>query len=154
MKKRKRLKMVYYMPKIPKGKKGVFIYIDENLWKEFVALIKVKYSNTDRVRGLLSWEIEQALRNWVSLHNNKHTQIHTKVNPSPVAFRVHQQIKEYLEGKYGIDFSQVQQIHRKFLIEAIEATRGSDKRTIKKWINELLKYKLIKFITPQIVEIV
>jgi len=40
------------------------------------------------------------------------------------------------------------------LIDAISAIRGTDKRTIRKWMDLFVKYKLIKWIAGEIFEVV
>ena len=73
------------------------------------------------------------------------------MNPSPKAYIVFENVKQYLRRKWGI---LPQQVSYSDLAEAISAVRGSDKRTIKKWISEFLKYRLIKTIAPNVYELV
>jgi len=136
--------------KIPKGKAQLNVLISEKLKNKLIDLVKVKYPS---LRGGLSTEVENALAHWISLHTQKHTnssQIN-KINPLPKAKVVFEQIKVYLKEKYGFP---PQQVTYRDLEEAISMVRGSDKRTVRKWMNEFIKWKLIKHIVGQVYEIV
>jgi len=137
------------MPRTPKGKVGVYIYVDEKIWQEFRDLVRQKH---DEMYGL-SIEVEEALRNWLRMHTQMHTKtlVPNKVNPTPKVHQVYRQIKEYLRQKYGFVY---QQVPRRDIVEAISAIRGSDPRTIKKWFKQLLQYRLIKNIAGEVFEIV
>ena len=66
------------MPRLPKGKKLLQAYVDEELLKEFKELAFCKHR---RLRGALSWEVEEALKNWLALHDI------TKIEKSVLSFR-------------------------------------------------------------------
>jgi hypothetical protein len=53
------------MPKVPKDKVGVYIYIDKDLMKRFRELVKAKH---ELLHGALSYEVEQALAHWIMEH--------------------------------------------------------------------------------------
>jgi len=136
------------MPRLNKNKVGIYIVINKETNKKLRELIMMKYG--EYRRGYLSHEVELAILHWISMH----TQIHTNqivINPKPKAHQVFQQIRRYIIDKYGF---LPHQISKNDIVEAISAVRGSDKRTIKKWLNEFLKYKLIKQVAPNIFEIV
>lgn len=139
------------MPKIPKGKVGVFLYIDEHIWKEFRRLAFMKHES---FHGALSYEVEEALRNWILLHQSQHAQKPCKINPVPKVHKVFMEVKRYLKEKYGMLMMSGQHISRRFLVEAIMATRGIDPRTVRKWIRLFLEYKLIKHISGELYEVV
>ncbi|MEM1710564.1 MAG: hypothetical protein QW820_06710 [Sulfolobales archaeon] len=141
------------MPRVPGGKVGVYVYIDENLYKEFRRLVFSKYEN---FHGVLSREVEHALRAWIAMHTQKHTNLKVinKPNPQPKVYEVFQQVKEYLKKVYGYDdVGTERQIPRKHLIAAISAVRGTDARTISKWMDLFMKYKLIKWIGGEVFEV-
>ena len=139
------------MPKIPKGKVGVFLYIDERIWKEFRRLAFMKHES---FHGALSYEVEEALRNWILLHQSPHTQKTHKINPNPKVYKAFMEVKKYLRERYGILMISGQHIIRRHLVEAIMATRGVDPRTVQKWIKLFLEYKLIKHISGELYEVI
>lgn len=141
--------------KIPKGKVQLHVLISEDVVSELRKLIALKYEGS-KLKGVLSHEVEQALRNWIALHKSReHTQVHAKVNPSPKAYRVFQEVKAWLREVKGIEFEEgVNQVPRKLLVEAISAVRGGDERTIRRWLREFERFKLIKWIAPEVAEVV
>ena len=139
------------MPKIPKGKVGVFLYIDKRIWQEFRRLAFMKHEN---FHGALSYEVNEALRNWILLHYSQHRQNTHKINPVPKVHKAFMEVKKYLKEKYGMLMISGQHISRRFLVEAIMATRGTDPRTVRKWIKLFLQYKLIKHINGELYEII
>ena len=127
------------------------VYIDEEINKKLREIIVMKYRTLEK--GLLSREVQEALAYWIRLHTQRHTgpvQLN-KLNPHPKAFDVFEQVKDYLRKKYKY---LPQQVTFNDLAEAISAVRGSDKRTIRKWLDEFLKWKLVKPIAPQVFELV
>jgi len=137
-------------------KKAMLIYIDMNIEKKLRNLIQNKYEHYQK--GLLSYEVELAIRNWLALHTQtqkikNNAVIQGKPNPLPNVIIAFQKVKEYLLGKYYDTLFQGQQINYKHLEEAIMNTRGVDKRTIRKWLKIFHKMGFIKPITPMIWEI-
>ena len=139
------------MVKIPKGKKVLYVYISEDLDKRLRELIAKKYGVF--VKGLLSAEVEAALYAWLAEHTHTQTeefatstQKRELVNPIPKHMKVFRKCLEYIREKYGVNFDEVHQLPLKFMVEAIQATRGADKRTVKKWLKLFRDLKLIKFI--------
>ncbi|RLC73723.1 MAG: hypothetical protein DRI26_00095 [Chloroflexi bacterium] len=128
------------------------VLIPRSLDRALRELIARKYGEFRK--GLLSWEVTQALTYWVSLHTQKHTKsadlIINQVNPVPKVFIVYRQVKDYILRKHGYP---VQQISYDELREAISSIRGSDPRTIKKWIRIFMESKLIKLIAPHVYEL-
>jgi len=142
------------MPKLPKGKVQLLAYIDENLYKELRQLIKMKH---EELRGALSKEVEDALRAWIAAHRSAHAQSAqiSRVNPAPRIARAWEQVREYLRSAYGYEAVITgSQIPKKLLINAIAAVRGSDPRTIRKWLSLFEHFKLIKWIAPNVVEVI
>jgi len=126
-------------------------YIDRDVWDKFRELVKKKYRD---YHGMLSYELEEMIKNWIALHTQTtHKESIPKVNPEPKVYRVARQIKEYIQNKYGWR-SAYQNVHRNLIVEAISAVRGSDPRTIEKWMNEMMRYDILKPISPNIYELV
>jgi hypothetical protein len=136
--------------RVPKGKKAILVYIDEKVAEKLYLLVRQKYGN---LTGGLSNEVEESLRNWLGLHmQHTNAQKIKEVNPIPKTFTIFQQVKNYLKNKY-FDGITPQQVPLSLIREAIEVIRGSDKRTVEKWLKEFAKWKLIKEIAPQIFEL-
>lgn len=128
------------------------VYIPLNLSLNLRVLIQNKYSKYEK--GLLSYEVEQAIRSWIALHTQAQLPLDAKPpNPIPKVASVFMQVKEYLLHKYFDELKVGQQIPRRFLDEAIEAIRGSDKRTIEKWLRSFEKFHLAKPISSAAWEI-
>ncbi|HID65642.1 MAG TPA: hypothetical protein EYP32_01755, partial [Aquificaceae bacterium] len=86
------------MPKVPKGKVGMYVYIDKKLYEELRALVKAKYPY---LRGGLSREVEAALWYWVRVHTQKHTNaVMNLLKEEPKVYKVFQQVKDYFRQKY------------------------------------------------------
>lgn len=138
------------MPRVPRGKVMLLAYIDKRVAEEFRKLVGIKHGAR---RGALSFEVEEALRNWIALHRSSHTQTHTShPNPAPKIFQVARQVKEYLRARYGYILTQAQQMPRAHIIEGIKAVRGTDPRTVRKWFKEFLRWGIIKHISGEIFE--
>ncbi|MEM2578520.1 MAG: hypothetical protein QXV88_06540, partial [Candidatus Bathyarchaeia archaeon] len=140
--------------RIIKVKVGFFL--SKNVIERIRLLIQEKYSEYGR--GLLSYEVEMALRHWLALHtktqNLKETKEAVKPNPTPKAAIIFAEVKNYLLTHYYMELLPGQQIPRKHLEEAIMAVRGTDPRTIEKWLKTFHKMGLIKPITTATWEII
>ena len=136
-------------------KKGFYLRIDEKILESFKNLCFQKHG---KLYGTLGYELEQALLNWLALHTqNEHKQIVSidKINPSPKIVAVWSQMKDYLKTKFGYPAVVPGiQIPRKHIIEAVMAVRGSDPRTVRKWFNDLQRFKLIKWIAGELYEVI
>ena len=134
------------------NKVKVGFYLDRKLVENFRALIQKKYGEYQK--GLLSYEAEMALRNWIGLHTNAQSEIlRNAPNPTPKVILVFSQVKEYLLKNYYFELKPGQQIPRIHLENAIVAVRGSDPRTIKRWLRAFHKMGLIKPVTSATWEI-
>jgi hypothetical protein len=126
------------------------VIIDKKLYDEFRKLVFMKYG---KFRGCLSWEVEQALRVWIAHHKNFNKNLDV-ANPKPKPARVFDQVKKYLEERYGYGaIITGQQIPRQHLVEAIAAIRGTNPNTIKHWMDQFIKFKLIKWIGGEVFEV-
>ena len=148
------------MPKAPKDKVGVYVLIDRRTWEEFRRLAFMKHEG---LHGTLSYEVEQALRAWLALHRSppggreiqrNFSKVSSKVNPTPKVLRAFEQVKEYLAKKFNCPITTGSQVSRDHLIEAIANTRGTDPKTINKWLNLFEKFKLVKHIAGKVYEVV
>jgi hypothetical protein len=135
----------------------VGFYIDRRLYDEFRRLA---FTKSGRLHGALSYELEQALLNWLGLHTQMHTNSKgggitlPQLNPQPKAARVWEQVRYYLKRRFGYLVLAGAQVNRAHLVDAIEAIRGSDPRTVRKWLEEFMKYKLIKPVSAELYEVV
>ena len=136
-----------------KDKVKLQVWINKDVYDQLESLIKAKYSG---FRGALSSEVEAALRAWISTHKSTQNELKVEnmVNPFPSYYKVFQQCKKFISQRYGIDFDEVHQIPLKMIREAIEFIRGSDPRTVNKWIRIFERQHLIKFISPELIEVV
>lgn len=135
-------------------------WISPELNEKFRELIQKKYKKYER--GLLSYEVEMALRSWVALHTNAQNDLEplnefslkTKPNPIPKVMLAFNQIREYLLTRRGyFEIVSGQPIPTRFLEEAIANTRGSDPRTVERWLRTFHKMELIKPVTSATWEI-
>jgi hypothetical protein len=143
-------------------KRPLHIWLSPEIDNKLRELIAKKYSRYEK--GLLSHEIEEALKNWVLLHtqaqnlklgvpNDIKPPLNNIINPSLKVHRVWEQVRDYLLKNYYAELKPSQQILDVHLRQAIKAVRGSDPRTVKKWMKLLEEFKLIKHIVGAIWEI-
>jgi hypothetical protein len=137
--------------KVQRVKIGLFI--DTEIASKFRSLIQEKYKTYEK--GLLSYEAEMALRHWLSLHAGTQTSVNMNVpNPTPKVALVFAQVKNLLMTKFGyFEIKTGQQIPKIHLENAIADVRGSDERTVVKWLKLFGKMKLVKPITAGMWEI-
>ena len=123
-------------------------WIPNTLDAKLRSLITQKYQKYEH--GLLSYEVEMALRHWLSLHTETQTTVDAKPpNPIPKVQLAYARVKEYLLSSvpgspYYYSLLPGQQIPRIHLVKAISNTRGSDHRTIEKWMKLFRQNGLIK----------
>lgn len=127
------------------------VYLPRDLIKEFREFIATFYGTHEH--GMISFEVEQALRCWLSTHKGAQIALTNKsANPTPNVFIVREAVKRYLQERFGYD--SIYKVPKQQVIEAISAVRGTDERTIKKWIRLFEKFHVLKWITPNVVEFV
>jgi len=108
--------------------------------REFIALMYRKFE-----KGLLSWEVERAIKHWIAMHTNAQTQLKGEgPNPTPRVVQAYQTVKRYLMSNYYMELPPGSIVVDKHLREAIMATRGSDPRTVKRWLRTFTAFRLIK----------
>jgi len=138
------------MPRVPKGKKMMGVYISEDILEIFKQIVKQKHPD---MYGL-SAEVEDAMRLWIKQHTHEHTlplQIE-KVNPAPRIYQRWLLVRKRLDYEYGGEIPH--QITRSDFEDAIVKEIGSDKRTIIKYLQIFQRLGLIKIISTGIVEVV
>jgi len=132
-------------------KVSLHIYVKKELDTEFRQFIAKRYGTIER--GLLSHEVEAAMESWIRTHQNtQSTSSSAAIAPNPV-HRVHvvrEQVKEYLRTELG--YFDIHEVPLKHVREAIGVVRGTDSRTIKKWMEDFDRYKIIKWMSPKVVE--
>jgi hypothetical protein len=129
------------------------VYLPKNLVEELKRLAFSKYGN---FHGALSFEVEQALGVWLATHTQNHTKqlVMNAINPQPKVYKVWNQVKAYLKEKFGYNAIVTQQlIPKKHIIEAIAAIRGDDERTVRKWLENFQKFKLLKWVGGEVYEV-
>ena len=121
------------------GKVALQVLIPKELYEAALRVAAYEYGNA---RGALSWLVEQALRAYIS--PRLHAQMHT--NPPGKVRRVYEQFLsciEELNGGYRPFEVPAKQVHT-----CIAEVRGSDPRTINRWINTFIRVGLMKDLTP------
>lgn len=132
--------------KVPDGKEQIHILLDKDIAKKLRKYIQEAYPTY--TKGLLSIVVQDALASYLNARMQQHTA--NPINPGlPFVQRVCQEIKLKLYEK-GL----VSQASLNDITQAISEARGSDPRTIKKWITTLLKLGYLKQITLFTYEIV
>jgi len=129
-------------------KKKLLISIDENLDRDFRSFLAHKYGKVER--GLISNEIAEAIKYWISIHTQEHKLDERRIVIKPRHLKVWMQIKDYLLMNYYQELKTGQEINGRHLREAISVIRGSDKRTIKKWLNLFRRFGYIEHVTGAI----
>jgi hypothetical protein len=122
------------------------VYIKRGTSDRFKRMIGLKYQRAER--GLLSYEVEEALNSWLAMVGTQTQSTQTglsttRTNPIPVIHNLKEAIKDYLmnTGRYE---NEPQFVPQKFLVEALSAIKGTDIRTIKKWTKLMQQYGCIK----------
>lgn len=124
-------------------KVALLVYIPEDLNRKLREFIALKYRKFEK--GLLSWEVEQALSHWIALHTKAQKTLTTKgPNPTPLVVRAFMEVKQYLLMNYYEELKPGMTVPDGYMREAISAVRGSDPRTVRKWLRTFTRFKLIK----------
>jgi hypothetical protein len=132
-------KVIAQLPKVQ-----LHTMIDKDTLDKLRDLVSVKYEGY--AGGQLSMEVEQAIQSWLAAHkqNTLFPAKGMKANPAPKSLILKYQIYQYLKEARGLERPYT--ISVKFLHEAIGALRGSDPRTIARWMDELVKFGQIKLL--------
>jgi hypothetical protein len=135
------------MPKVPKGKKMLLVYIDEKLYEELWNHIKSFYPGS--IHGLLSVEVQNAIAHWL---NEKKYQTHTKVRMNPAIPKVQQKIDSII--RWLKENGYVNQFTVRDWTIACSHTVGADPRTVNKYLNLAEKLGRVKHIVGSVYEII
>jgi len=124
--------------KLPPNKTIIEVVVDKALAEK---LRNIAYEIYGERKGALSYTVEEALKTFVKLYENKQVSI----NPHSNIDAYWGQILEYIKKKYD-DILTPDEITEPDLVEAIVKTRGADKRTVKKYLEAFLRLGYIKHV--------
>jgi len=125
------------------GKVELHVLIPEDLYRQLVEIAPLYYG---KGRGGMSYIVEEALRQFLTprLHTQTYTQTVSRINPKGSIRSVYYRVKEKIKEIMGfVPF----EVPEKTLTIAISEVRGSDPRTIEKWLNIFEKSGLIKYVS-------
>lgn len=125
--------------KVASDKVQLKVWISKDVYELLQRLAPQIYG---RPYGSLSYVVEEALR--LYLTPRQHTQMHA--NPQGKVRSVFSMVLECIGGFNGGFIPD--EVPGKQLTTCISEVRGSDPRTIEKWINVFTKQGLIKDLTP------
>lgn len=120
-------------------KRRTEILIDEDLFNEAMAISQKLYG---RGRGGLSLLISTLLRDFIEQYKTKNIVLG---DPRKSIKEVFMEVLENIANKRKCSTSEIHEITEKELVQAISNVRGSDKRTVKKWLELFLNNKLIEY---------
>ena len=121
------------------------VLISKGLYERLVAVAPRVYGAT---RGALSFVVEDALKHYLPLL--EHTTQST--NPQNRVRRVYQEVKARVAEMEGVAPSELWQSTEDRLRAAIAAVRGSDPRTVAKWVQTFVQQGLLKRLGPRVYE--
>jgi len=132
--------------KIPRGKVHLSVLISKELNDKLRKYIKETYPVY--TRGLLSIVVQDAIAEYLGRRKQQHAS--KPLNPGrPTVQQICDELKFRMKSKGFL--SQIDHVN---LVNIISEVRGSDPRTIRKWIKNLLKLGYIKKIGYYVYEIV
>lgn len=119
---------------------------------ELRRFISQKYGQYEQ--GQLSYEVLEAIKHWIKIHTDAQTTlVQTNPNPTFSVANSFNAVKQYLLAKYYQDLRSGAVVPASFLKDAISHVRGSDDRTVVKWMKIFDRFHLIKYLTPATWEI-
>lgn len=122
----------------------VFIYAETD--KRFRKFIALKYQKVEK--GLLSYEVEQALSNYMRIQNKlQQQQQHTQNTKAGILLidleKTKSNLIDYLKTEFR--YERVRFVPQSHLEIALTAVRGIiDPRSLKKWKHLLIQYGFVK----------
>lgn len=135
------------MPKIPKGKKGLFAVVDEVIYARLWQFIKRKYDKN--VYGAVSFEVENALEYYLdTIDSNTNLHKNQKDPVIPKGHRTAQRILRSLRESGYQNQCTVTEVYK-----AIETIRGFDPRTKEKWAKFLVDNHYVEWVNNRILKI-
>ena len=124
------------------------VYIEKRINDDLRSLIAEKYQTFEK--GLLSYEVQKAIESRISTYRSTQAAPIRAPNPVPRVHVVREQVKDYLRNE--LHYYDIHEVPLRHVTEAIGAIRGTDSRTVLKWIRDFERYKIIKYVTPKVVE--
>ena len=119
------------------------LYLTAEEDRRFRQFLADRYKTIER--GLISHEIASAMDHWVKIHTNTQKLIADEVpNPLPKVSIHYMNLKRYLLSKYYHELIPGTIVPWRYFTEAVQNTRGSDARTIKKWTRIFMDNGLVK----------
>ena len=130
------------MPKVPKGKAMLVVYVSEDLVRKFKELAIAKYGS---LHGALSYAVEEALRRWVSeqlrgSHDRRVGEMWALM-------------KDYLEGRLKYDLSFNRYIHVDDVVKALKSIAGSDDKVVSEWLKTFEDAGVLKRVNQKMYEL-
>jgi len=125
-------------------KKQFNVYLDEKLIMDFREFVAAKYGMVKK--GCLGYEVAQALK-WL-MNTHKDTQSKgkkTTPHPVPNVLIYAAQVRDYLMDHFGYEKDLLDSVPKAHLVIALSAIRGTDRRTIRKWMKLFEKWKVMKW---------
>ena len=122
------------------------VLIRRDLYEKLVSIAPQLYGAT---KGALSHAVEEALESWLA--PRLHAQVHA--NPTDKVRMKFRAVLQSLKKVLGLPFVPDEAPLEAFKV-AIAQAIGSDPRTINKYLDLFEKAKLIKYLGPNLVEIV
>ena len=130
----------------------VCLSVSRKLFQQYRQFLAEKFG--EMRKGLISSEIENAIAVYMAEHE-RHTHTEQKheiksPNPTPRVQKVRESIKSYLQFEFGYDV--IYQVPLTQVKQAIAMTRGTDERTIRKWLDTFEEYYLMRYVGANMVE--
>ena len=126
------------------------VSIPKSVSTRFRELVNMKHPRFEK--GVLSYELEQAMRQYIASYMTTHTHIDAKVqpqikaeqsNPNPTIYKLKQDIfKYFIDSQLYLEVPQF--VPTQHLVNAIAALKGVDNRTVKKYLQLLERFGCIK----------
>ena len=130
----------------------VCLSVSRDLFQQYRQFLAEKFGEVRK--GLISSEIENAIAVYMAEHR---THTHTKKkqaprspNPTPKIQGYREDVKNYLRFEYG--YKEIYQVPLSQVKRAIAMTRGSDPRTIRRWMDAFEEYGLVYVVGGGMVE--
>lgn len=137
------------MPKLPKNKKQLGLYISEHVVKEFKEFAKGKH---DGMYGV-SIEAEKAIVFYLSKQRNSNYNNRKSNFVDNRVWILKRKLREYLCNEQRMDINNLQYVKLQDLKKAIQVLKGTDKRTVDNYIQLLKEHDCIKINDPNTVDI-
>ncbi|MEM4620686.1 MAG: hypothetical protein QW607_10795 [Desulfurococcaceae archaeon] len=122
-------------------KRRTEILIEEEVFREALDIAQEIYG---KGKGGLSYLINTLLKDFIEQYKNNAMKEEVLSQRKGVK-EVFMEVLENIANKRKCSTSEIHEITEKELVQAISNVRGSDKRTVKKWLELFLNNKLIEY---------